>query len=585
MPRTVNPTLRTWVDSVAEYTTPDRVMYCDGSEAEIRGLEADMVADGTFLPLNPEKFPHSFLYRSNPSDVARSEHLTYICCRERADAGPTNNWMSPEDAERRVWPLFREVMRGRTLFVVPYVMGPADSRHARVGVEITDSAYVVASMRLMTRMGDVALSRLGDSPDFVRGLHSIGDFDPERRYVCHFPETRTVWSIGSSYGGNALLGKKCHGLRLAGVEARGAGWMAEHMLILGLTDPGGRKAYVAAAFPSKCGKTNLATLVPSLKGYEVETVGDDICWMHAGEDGRLWAINPENGMFGATRGTSLLKSPAAMNAISHDAIFTNVALAPDRTPWWEGMSSSPPEGLVDWKGEPWSPASEERAAHPNARFTITARQCPTVGTGIDDPRGVPISAILFGGRRATLMPLVLESTSWQHGVYLGATMLSETTAASSGPTGVPRNDPMAMLPFCGYDIGDYLAHWLEMGKRLARPPKIFHVNWFRRDGKGQYIWPGFGENVRVLRWILDRTRDEAPARPTVAGYVPPPGALPMAGLDLPKERIEELLDVSPLAWAEEAERHRTVLESLGPKVPEALFREHDALVRRIREEV
>ena len=577
----MNETLRAWVDSVAAVTRPDSVVWCDGSAAEIEALERKMLADGTFLPLS-DKLPHSFLHRSSPTDVARTEHLTFICSEKKEDAGPTNNWMSADDARAKVWPLFEGAMKGRTLYVVPYLMGPEGSKASRVGVELTDSAYVVANMRIMTRMGKVALDHLGDSSDFVKGIHSLGDLSPERRFICHFPETRTIWSIGSGYGGNALLGKKCHALRLASVQARDEGWLAEHMLIVGLTDPAGRKTYVAAAFPSACGKTNLAMLVPTLPGWKVETLGDDICWMHVGDDGQLWAINPEAGMFGVAPGTSMKTNPNAMRSLGHDAIFTNVALRADGTPWWEGMGEEPGDGVTDWRGNAWDKASGEKGAHPNSRFTVSAKQCPSVTSTIDDPRGVPISAIVFGGRRAKTTPLVFESTSWQHGVYLGATMVSETTAAATGAVGVPRNDPMAMLPFCGYNMADYFGHWLKVGERLTNPPKIFYVNWFRTDDDGKFLWPGYGDNIRVLSWMVDRVRGEGAAVPTVIGNVPAAHALDASGLGIDEAQLAALLAVDPSAWSGEAEAHRAFLEKFGDRTPRALWSEHEALVGRVR---
>jgi phosphoenolpyruvate carboxykinase (GTP) len=501
----MNQELRDWVNDVAAHTKPDKVHFCDGSAPEARALEEQMLADGTLIRLNESLFPRSFLHRSHPSDVARTEKLTFICTEKAEDAGPNNNWMAPTNAESDIWPLFEGSMRGRTMYVVPYLMGPSGSPYSRVGVEITDSAYVVLSLRIMTRMGEAALKHLGSGGRFVRGIHSLGDLSPGRRFIVHFPERRTIWSIGSGYGGNALLSKKCHALRIASVEARDEGWLAEHMMVVGITNPEGVKRYIAAAFPSACGKTNLAMLVPSLPGWKVETVGDDICWMHVGRDGHLWAINPEAGFFGVAPGTSTKTNPNAVATVSHDAIFTNVALAADGTPWWEGLRPlKSDETLTDWRGNTWTPGSPEPAAHPNSRFTVAAEQCPSVGSAMFEPQGVPISAILFGGRRAHLTPLVYEARDWAHGVYVGATLVSETTAAATGQVGVPRNDPMAMLPFCGYNMGDYFGHWLSLGRRLPRPPRVFHVNWFRTDANGRFLWPGFGDNIRVLDWIMKR---------------------------------------------------------------------------------
>ncbi|MFO0661874.1 MAG: phosphoenolpyruvate carboxykinase (GTP) [Polyangiaceae bacterium] len=550
---TNNEALKQWVEEVRQLTQPDQVVWCDGSEDEWKRLTEQMVADGTMSRLNPEKYPNSFLHRSDPTDVARTEHLTFICCEKKEDAGPTNNWMSPADAREKLTPLYKGCMKGRTLYVVPYLMGPVGSKASRVGVEITDSAYVVCNMKIMTRMGKVALEALGNSTDFVKGLHSLGDLSPDRRFICHFPETNTIWSIGSGYGGNALLGKKCHALRLASTQGRREGWMAEHMLILGLTDPAGNTTYIAAAFPSACGKTNLAMLIPSLPGYKVTTVGDDICWMHVGEDGRLWAINPEAGMFGVAPGTGSKTNANAVASLKKNAIFTNVAVTESGEVWWEGFDGEVPEKLTDWKGKPWTRGSTEKAAHPNSRFTVPARQCPSVDDTIDDPKGVPISAIVFGGRRAHAAPLVFEAFDWAHGVFVGATMVSETTAAATGAVGVPRNDPMAMIPFCGYNMADYFGHWLDVGSKLTNPPKIFHVNWFRQGPDGKFLWPGFGDNVRVLKWMVERIRGAGEATTTVLGNVPTPEALDLSGLDISFERLNQLLDVDPNAWFDETE--------------------------------
>ena len=575
-----NDALKQWVEEVRQLCEPDSVVFCDGSEAERQRLTEIALKDGSLLRLNPEKYPGSFYHRSSSTDVARTEHLTFICSESREDAGPTNNWMSPADARAKLTPLFKGAMRGRTMYVVPYLMGPVGSPSSRVGVEITDSVYVALNMRVMTRMGQVALETLGAATTFVKGLHSLGDLSPERRFICHFPEARTIWSIGSGYGGNALLGKKCHALRIASAQARSEGWLAEHMLILGLKDPSGQTTYIAAAFPSACGKTNLAMLVPTIPGYEVTTVGDDICWMHVGDDGRLWAINPEAGMFGVAPGTSVKTNPNAMASVKHDAIFTNVALTEDLQPWWEGIDGEVPEKLTDWKGQPWTRGSTEKAAHPNSRFTVPAKNCPSVGKEIDDPRGVPISAIVFGGRRQKAAPLVYQAYSWQHGVFVGASMVSETTAAATGQVGVPRSDPMAMLPFCGYNMGDYFAHWLSVGKRLSRPPQIFHINWFRKGDDGKYLWPGFGENVRVLDWMVERIRGKAAARESVVGYLPTAESLNLKGLDIAPDRVPQLLDVDAGLWKEEAGRTRAFFESFGDRLPPELDAELDALEKR-----
>ncbi len=579
----INEALSAWVREVADHAKPEAIRWCDGSALEALSLEDGMLADGTLIRLNEAAFSRCFLHRSHPSDVARTEHLTFICSNREDDAGPTNNWMAPEEAERRVWPLFAGAMRGRTMYVVPYLMGPSGSRYSRVGVQLTDSAYVVASLRIMTRMGEAALAQLGPSGSFVRGVHSLGDLSPERRFICHFPQTRTIWSIGSGYGGNALLSKKCHALRIASVEARDQGWMAEHMLIAGITNPRGVKHYIAAAFPSACGKTNLAMLVPSLPGWKVETVGDDICWMHVGDDGRLWAINPEAGFFGVAPGTSAKTNPNVLAALSHETIFTNVALRADRTPWWDGLSPlREGERLTDWRGRVWERGASEAAAHPNSRFTVAARQCPSVGPSFDDPKGVPISAIVFGGRRARLTPLVYEARCWEHGVYVGATLVSETTAAATGAIGVPRNDPMAMIPFCGFNMADYFGHWLSMGKRLVHAPRIFHVNWFRTGDEGKFLWPGFGENIRVLKWILERLAGASGARLTPIGYVPTLDAIDLHGIDIGPERFEQLVAVDPAAWEQEAERNGAFLARFGDRLPQPLRREHEELCRRLR---
>jgi phosphoenolpyruvate carboxykinase (GTP) len=489
--------------------------------------------------------------------------------------------MSPAEAKERVGALFAGCMKGRTMYILPYIMGPVGSPYSRFGVEVTDSRYVAESMTIMTRMGKVAVEQLGSSDDFVPGLHSLGDLNPQRRYILHFPEERLIWSIGSGYGGNALLGKKCYSLRLASVMARDEGWLAEHMLILGLEDPSSQVTYMAAAFPSACGKTNLAMMVSPLekKGYRVWTVGDDIAWMHVGSDGYLRAINPEAGMFGVAPGTNYRTNPNMMAAVTKNSIFTNVALTTNGEPWWEGIDS-PPAGLVDWHGNPWSPGGE-KAAHSNSRFTVPTRQCPSISPHWEDPEGVPISAIIFGGRRSRVAPLVYQSFNWQHGVFVGATMASETTAAATGAVGVTRCDPMAMLPFCGYNMADYFAHWLTMGKRIPKPPMIFHVNWFRVDADGKFLWPGFGENVRVLKWILERVRGGGQAVETPIGFVPTPEAIDLEGLDLSQQALAELLSVDNDAWAAELEDIRCFLEQFGDRLPQEIWDEYHALAKRL----
>jgi phosphoenolpyruvate carboxykinase (GTP) len=578
------PDLDAWVDECARLAQPETVVRCDGSQEENDRLVDGMLRNGTLERLNPESHPGCLLHRSHPSDVARSEHLTFICSEREDDAGPTNNWMSPAQAEERVLPLFRGCMKGRTLYVVPYLLGPEKSPYAKIGIQVTDSPYVVANLRIMTRMGRVALERLATGEPFVRGLHSLGDLDPQRRFVCHFPERNLVWSIGSGYGGNALLPKKCFALRIASTLARKEGWLAEHMLIVGIQDPAGEVRYVAAAFPSASGKTNLAMMVPpaSLPGWKVWTVGDDIAWMHWGRDGRLYAINPEAGFFAVAPGTSAKTNPNMMATIRRNTIFTNVAVKPDRTPWWEGLDGSPPAEAVDWQGRPWGPG-QGRAAHPNARFTAPARQCPSLSDRFDDPGGVPISAILFGGRRARVAPLVFESFDWRHGVFLGASMGTETTAAATGQVGVVRRDPMAMLPFCGYNMADYFRHWLRMGTQSDEAPSIFHVNWFRTGPDGAFLWPGFGENLRVLRWILDRCRGEADAVRTPIGYLPTPESLDLDGLDLPRPALDAALRVDRDEWAAELRDMETFFRRFGDRLPPELWDEHRRLGFRLQE--
>jgi phosphoenolpyruvate carboxykinase (GTP) len=580
----VSTPVEKWVEESARLTKPSKVVWCDGTETENERLTDEMLRDGTYIDLNQRTFPHSYLHRSNPNDVARTENLTFISTRQKEDAGPTNNWMAPVDAKDKLRPLFDGAMRGRTMYVVPYIMGPAKSPYSKIGVEITDSAYVVASMRIMSRMGKVALGRLGSSDDFVPGLHSLADLNPERRFIVHFPEEKLIWSIGSGYGGNALLGKKCFALRIASWMAREQGWMAEHMLVLGLEDPSGKVTYMAAAFPSACGKTNLAMMVSALEnqGYRVWTVGDDIAWMHVASDGTLRAINPEAGFFGVAPGTNARTNPNVMAAAHRNTIYTNVAMTSSREPWWEGIdgSSRTPDGIIDWKGKPWSP-SNGPAAHPNARYTVPASQSPSLDKHWEDPEGVPISALIFGGRRAHLAPLIYESRDWQHGVFVGATMASETTAAATGAVGVTRRDPMAMLPFCGYNMADYFAHWLEMGPKLRKPPKIFHVNWFRRDANNKFLWPGYGENVRVLKWMLDRIEGRAGATDTPIGCVPTPSSLTLDGLSISRGTLEELLSVNPSDWTDEERSIDEFFRKFDDHLPEPIRKEQKALAERL----
>ena len=573
--------LEQWVEEVARTTRPQRIVWCDGSEQQQQEVVEQMLREGSTLRLNPQTYPNCLLHRSHPNDVARTENVTFICTREKDDAGPTNNWMSPAEAKQKVGGLFSGAMTGRTMYVIPYILGPVDSPISKVGVEVTDSPYVVASMRIMARVGKAALDRLGRSADFVPGLHSLGDLSPERRYILHFPEEKLIWSIGSGYGGNALLGKKCFALRIASWMAREQGWMAEHMLILGLEDPSGKVTYMAAAFPSACGKTNLAMMISALdsQGYRVWTVGDDIAWMQIGSDGYLHAINPEAGFFGVAPGTGPHTNSNVMAALRRNSIFTNVGLTPADEPWWEGMEIDPPAGLLDWKGERWTPGKSP-AAHPNSRYTVPANQAPHISSHWEDPSGVPISAFIFGGRRARVAPLVYESFGWQHGVFVGAMMASETTAAATGAVGVTRRDPMAMLPFCGYNMADYFRHWLEMGKRIPHPPKIFHVNWFRKGADGKFLWPGFGENVRVLKWILERVQGKGKAAETPVGWVPTPDGLTLDGLEVSRSTMEELLRVNPADWTTELEDTKKFFEQFGRRLPPELHQEHSQLAQR-----
>jgi phosphoenolpyruvate carboxykinase (GTP) len=574
--------LENWVEESSRLTKPAKIVWCDGSEAENERLTAEMLRDGTFVELNQKTFPNCHLHRSNPNDVARTEQLTFICSQKKDDAGPTNNWMAPAEAKDKLRPLFDGSMKGRTMYVVPYILGPEKSPYSKIGVEITDSAYVAASMRIMSRMGKAAVDRLGSSADFVPGLHSLGDLDPKRRFITHFPEEKLIWSVGSGYGGNALLGKKCFALRIASWMARDQGWMAEHMLILGLEDPSGKITYMAAAFPSACGKTNLAMMVSALEsqGYRVWTVGDDIAWMHIAADGTLRAINPEAGFFGVAPGTNAKTNPNVMTAANRNTIYTNVAMTSTGEPWWEGIDGAPADGLISWKGEKWKPG-DGPAAHPNARYTVPASQSPTLSKHWEDPAGIPISAIIFGGRRARLAPLVYESHDWQHGVFVGATMASETTAAATGAVGVTRRDPMAMLPFCGYNMADYFGHWLAMGGKLKNPPKIFHVNWFRKGADGKFLWPGYGENVRVLKWMLDRIEGRAAATETPIGSVPTATSLTLDGLNISGDAMKELLNVDTNDWVAEDQAIGEFFKKFGDRLPKVLTEEQKALADRL----
>ncbi|HME96689.1 MAG TPA: phosphoenolpyruvate carboxykinase (GTP) [Methylomirabilota bacterium] len=571
--------VETWVDEVAGLTQPNKIAWADGSKAEYDRLIDDMLRDGTLLPLNSRTYPNCYLHRSHPSDVARTEQLTFICTGARDDAGPTNNWMAPAEGKEKVGRLLRGSMRGRTMWVIPYLMGPAGSSMSRVGVMVTDSAYVVASMHIMTRVGSVALEHMRDADDFVRGLHSLGDLSPDRRFILHFPEERLIWSVGSGYGGNALLGKKCHALRIASSQARQEGWMAEHMLILGLEDPQGRVTYLAAAMPSASGKTNLAMVVSSLPGYRVWTVGDDIAWIHVDGNGQLRATNPERGFFGVAPNTSAKTNPNGAAMVRSNTIFTNVALTPSKEPWWEGMGPEAPEGLLDWQGKPWAPGGGP-AAHPNSRFTVPAQQCPSIAPNWEDPQGVPISGFIFGSRRARVVPLVFEAFDWQHGVFLGSAMGTETTAAITGKVGVVRRDPMAMIPFCGYNMADYFAHWLSFGPRLKNPPRIFRVNWFRRDEQGRFLWPGYGENVRILKWIVERIHGGGGAVETPIGYVPAPGAIDTRGLQVPPGALEAALRVDREEWGQALDELGEFYQQFGDRMPPAIWNAHAETTRR-----
>jgi len=564
--------LNDWVASVAMRTRPDAIHWCDGSDSENDALVARMQADGTLLKLNEQTHPDSWLHRSDPDDVARVEHLTYVCTTHHEDAGPNNHWMAPDEAHAEMDALFDGCMQGRTMYVIPYCMGPIDSPLSRCGVEITDSPYVVANMRIMTRMGAAALARIEREGAFVKGLHSIGELDPNRRFIMHFPEELTIKSYGSGYGGNALLGKKCHALRIASHQARQEGWLAEHMLILGVENPQGETHYIAAAFPSACGKTNLAMLIPPAgyreAGWKVWTIGDDICWMRPGADGRLYAINPESGFFGVAPGTSEKSNPNALASIQSNTIYTNVGTTADNQPWWEGIDNGQ-QPATDWRGEAYDPAKRP-AAHPNSRFTVSARRCPSYSPMAEDPQGVPISAIVFGGRRASLVPLVFEARDWTHGVLVGAAMGSETTAAATGAVGVMRRDPMAMKPFCGYNFADYFAHWLSFDTEGAKLPKVFHVNWFRKGNDGKFLWPGFGDNLRVLEWMIRRVEGTADATETPIGRLPAEADLNLERLELSAEARAKLFGYDRAGWQAEFESIGEFLDEYGPRMPAAL---------------
>jgi phosphoenolpyruvate carboxykinase (GTP) len=581
-----NQAVLAWVHEVELLTQPENIFWCDGSERENDFLISESLKQGVLTKLNQKKAPRSYLHRSNPNDVARVEQFTFICTPTKAEAGPTNNWSEPAETYSKLHGLLKGAMRGRTMFVVPYIMGPADSPLTKIGFEITDSKYVVLSMRIMTRMGEIAVKRLGTDPmaEWNRGVHSLLDVNPERRFICHFPQDNAIISVGSGYGGNVLLSKKCLALRIGSYLARKQGWLAEHMLVLGVESPDGKKHYVAAAFPSACGKTNFAMLIPPkhFAGWKVTTVGDDIAWMQI-RDGRLWAVNPENGYFGVVPGTSYKSNPNAMKSIERDTLYTNVALTDDGDVWWEGKDGPPPTHAIDWRGNDWTPDSKEKAAHPNSRFATPMRNNPVLDPHVEDGDGVPISAIIFGGRRSDTMPLVFQAFDWEHGTYVGSTMASETTAAAAGAVGKVRRDPMAMLPFCGYNIGDYFRHWLEMGKRLTNPPLIFHVNWFRKSADGKFLWPGFGDNMRVLEWIIDRCEGCVGATESPIGRIPRMQDLDLDELnDVTPNQMRELLKVDAEEWQKEVSDHAKFFESLGGVVPDELEKQRQNLAGRLK---
>jgi phosphoenolpyruvate carboxykinase (GTP) len=583
--------LEKWVEEQAKLTQPDRVYWCDGSEEEAHklieiGMKQEKIGETPiFSELNQKNWPNAYFHRSHPTDVARTEHLTYVCHSNKDLAGPNNNWMEPAEAKKMLAKLSEGCMRGKTMYVMPYMMGHPDSPYAKACVQLTDVSYVAVSMRIMTRMGRKPLEKIGGSKDFVKGLHSVGDFDPNRRFIMHFPDEHFVWSIGSGYGGNALLGKKCFSLRIASWLGYQEGWLAEHMVIMGIEDPKGEITYVAAALPSACGKTNLATLESALPGYKIRTLGDDIAWLNIGPDGRLWAINPEAGLFGIAPGTSMKTNPNMIRTLKkagfYPTLFTNTALNVDANePWWEGLDGDVPKNVLDWQGKKWDGSQGVKAAHPNSRFTVSIYNSPTLSKEFDNPKGVPISAIIFGGRRTQLVPLVVEGFDWANGVFLGARTGSETTAAATHQVGVLRRDPMAMIPFCGYNMGDYFGHWLDIGRKASQPPKIFSVNWFRVDDDDKFIWPGFGDNIRVLRWIVDRVHNRVPAKETPIGLVPRLEDLHLEGLNIPRAKLEKLFEVNMGEWPAEVDEVKKFLDQFGGHLPEGLRQQWNALAKQ-----
>ncbi|KAF0134349.1 MAG: phosphoenolpyruvate carboxykinase (GTP) [Candidatus Saganbacteria bacterium] len=580
-----HPELNKWVKEMVRMCQPDTIVWIDGSDEEKKRLEAEAFKTGELIELNQEKLPGCVYHRTNPSDVARTEHLTYICTKNKNDAGPNNNWMKPADAYKKAKEIFKGSMAGRIMYVIPFSMGPVGSPFSKIGVELTDSIYVVLNMRIMTRIGRDVLEKLGKDGDFTKGLHSKADLDVNRRLILHFPEDNTIWSVGSGYGGNVLLGKKCLSLRLGSYLGRKEGWLAEHMLIMGIEDPTGYIAYFAAAFPSACGKTNLAMLVPpeglKKKGYRIWTVGDDIAWMRIDTDGGLWAVNPEAGFFGVAPGTNAKTNPNMMAAIKKNTIYTNVLLTKEKTVWWEGGDPPIPSEGIDWQGKVWQPGTKELGAHPNSRFTVPAMQCPSISNRLEHHHGVPISAIIFGGRRAKLAPLVYEAFTWQHGVYVGATMASERTAAQYGKQGEVRRDPMAMLPFCGYNMADYFKHWLKMGQKMTRTPKIFNVNWFKTDETGNFLWPGFGENLRVLEWIMGRCRYKVQGVETPIGYVPKLDDIDLTGLDITQNDLGKMLSIDKNEWVEELKGHEEFFKMFGSRMPKEIWDEYKALKKKL----